>query len=237
MQARSRDELYRAFLDFIGAEIQRERHKVNRRMFSVFLWCFLVPAVVTASAMLLAKLHVLPGSARGYAGWLILIFPILYSLYVLSSEVLVEVPNAFRRGGMANTLNFAVRESEWRGRTWQEMRRLLGPTSDEWDFIIFSFRTDLEQLQNRVRYLTALAGAVFYLVMQGLDSMTGTEPSATFIKHPVLGWMEASDGDSMQYVGLALFLILLYLSGNQTYLSLRRYLVCAELAARESAKR
>ena len=43
-----------------------------------------------------------------------------------------------------------------------------------------------------------------------------------------------SESDSLQFVGLGLFLILLYLSGNQTYHSLRRYLVCAELAGRET---
>ena len=44
-----------------------------------------------------------------------------------------------------------------------------------------------------------------------------------------MGWIESSSNDFSQLVGLRLFLLLLYLSGNQTYHSLMRYLHCAEL--------
>lgn len=234
MRAHSPQETYQAFLDLIGADVQHERHKVNRRMFSVFLWCFLAPAVTVAGIIFLVKLNVLPRAARGYAGWLILVFPVLYSLYVLSAEVLVEMPNVFRKGGIANTLTSATREGEWRERVCESLRRGLGATREEWNWIIESFTVDLDQLQYRVRYLTALAGAVFFLITQGIDSLTGTsEPHTTFIKHPVLGMIEMGDADATQFVGLALFLVLLYLSGSQTYQSLKRYLGCAKLVVIE----
>jgi hypothetical protein len=233
MQNHSRQELYRAFIEFIRNDSQRERSAVNRRMLGVALWCFVLPTLVALSVLLLVKWNVLPPRARGFLDWLVLVFPVTYSVYFLSSEVLREVPAAFRRGGIANTLGQSLKEGEWRERVCEGMRRSLHASGDDWTWLTASFRMDLDSLQYRNRYLTALGGAVFFLIMQGIDSITDTDKT-TWIRDSVLGWVEAASySDLSQYVGLALFLVLLYLSGSQNYHSLQRYMHCAELLALE----
>jgi hypothetical protein len=221
-------EAYRSFLDFVGNDVQRERHRSNRRMLSVFFWCFLLPAVFAAFFLVMIKMGFLPRKARASLDWLILVFPVLYSLYILSSEFLTGIPSIFRRGGLAVSLNGAAKEGEWRDRVCDSLRTSFQFSEAEWSWIVESFRIDLDNIRHRTKYLTALAGAVFFLIMQGLDSLTDTAESTTWVKNPVFGWMETSTNVS-QFMALALFLVLLYLSGNQTYHALLRYLNSAEL--------
>jgi hypothetical protein len=230
-RSRSRQELYREFLEFIRQDLQRERKLAHRRMFSVILWCFILPAVVSITLLLLVKFRILPFSVRAYLDWMVLIFPVTYSLYILGSEVIAQVPAAFRRGGVANALGQSLKEAEWRERVGESMSRSMRASAQEWEWIMASFRVDLHSMQYRIRYLTALAGAVFFLIMQGIDSLTGTpvDPEAVLNRNPLMGWLESSSNDLGQFVGLALFLVLLYLSGNQTNQVIKRYLDCAEL--------
>ena len=111
------------------------------------------------------------------------------------------------------------------------MGRAIQAKKGDWAWLIANFKVDLEAMQQRTRYLTALAGAVFFLLMQGIDSIGGSEHEGpvSWSKNPLMGWIESSSNDVGQLVALALFLVLLYLSGIQTYHSLRRYLHCAEL--------
>jgi hypothetical protein len=230
---RSRNhDVYRDFVEFVRTDVQSERSRVNRRMFNVFFWCFLIPALASAAFLLLIKFHVLPRRARGMLDWMALIFPISYSLYILSSEVLAQVPAVFRKGGTSNVLGQSLKDTEWRERVCESMVRHVQASPDEWRWVVASFRIDLQAIQYRTRYLTALAGAVFFLLMQGIDTLgevTSDIPAAVWNKNPLMGWIESSSNDFSQLVGLALFLLLLYLSGNQTYHSLNRYLNCAEL--------
>ncbi|MGK5084136.1 hypothetical protein WDW37_12640 [Bdellovibrionota bacterium FG-1] len=231
--AKSREDIYRDFLEFVSVDIQRERLLVHRKMFHVFFWCFLLPALVSVSTLVLIKLHVLPLKAKAIRDWLVLIFPVSYSLYILGLEVLARVPVVLKRGGISGTLGQAAKESQWRERVRVEMDRAVRASTDQWKWIIENFRIDLAALQNRMRYLTALAGAVFFLIMQGIDSLgdgtSAVETSVSWTRNPITGWVETSAYDFSQFVGLLLFLGLLYLSGSQTYHSLRRYLHCAEL--------
>jgi len=222
-------EAYRVFLDFVGNDVQRERLYSNRRMFSVFLWCFLMPSVVSIAFLLLIKVGVFPRKARVNLDWLILVFPVFYSLYILSSEVLSGIPTIFRRGGLAASLKQAEREGQWRERVCDSLVTSVNLSESEWEWVLTSFRIDLENIRHRTKYLTALAGAVFFLVMQGIDSI-GDGAENLWLKNPLMGWAEATN-DISQLMALGLFLVLLYLSGSQTYHSLLRYLNCAELAS------
>ena len=233
MLNKTSQEAYRSLIEFIGLDSQRDRHLVNRRMLSVFFWCFLLPAVVTAGMLLFMKLGILPRRTRSYLDLIILIFPVIYSVYFLSSQVLVEVPAAFRRGGIATTLGESLKESQWRENVCEGMRRELLFSSEQWDWVIASFKMDLRRLQNRTRHLTALAGAVFFLIMQGIDLLGGEDKKVSWVKDAVFGWVEASGNDTTQFLALGLFLVLLYLSGTQTSHSLERYLSCAELMKME----
>jgi len=221
-------EAYRAFLEFVGGDVQRERSRSNRRMFSVFLWCFLMPVAISIVGLLLIKVGVFPRKARTNLDWLILVFPVLYSLYILSSEVLTGIPSMFKKGGLAGSLKQAAQDGEWRERVCDSMVSSLHFSEHEWEWIVKSFRIDLENMRHRTKYLTVLAGAVFFLVMQGIDSL-GDNTESIWLKNPMMGWVEATN-DISQLMALALFLVLLYLSGNQTYHSLSRYLNTTELA-------
>jgi hypothetical protein len=229
---RSKTDTYREFIDFVRQDLQRERMAVHRRMFNVFVWCFALPAAFTIALLVLIKLHWLPRTARAYLEWMVLIFPVCYSLYVLSSEVVAQMPVVLRRGGLHGTLGQALKEAEWRERTRESMERAVQAAPGEWPWIVESFRVDLRALQYRTRYLTVLAGAVFFLIMEGIDSLGGAalETSVSWVRNPITGWTETSTYDVSQFIGLTLFLVLLYLSGNQSYQALLKYLDCAELS-------
>jgi hypothetical protein len=234
MQGRSRSEIYRDFIEFVQSECQREQSFVNRRMFSVFLWCFLLPVVVSVTVLLLAKFHIVPMRIRSYLDWLILIFPVSYSIYFLSFEVLRSAPQKLRGGGVVSALGDSLKEAKWRDETTLAMVKGVRATPEDWSWIISNFKIDLERMQNRTRQLTILAGAVLFLIMQGIDSISSEEPSVTWIKNPIVGWMELEATHMSEFVGLGLFLVLLYLSGSQTYYTLQRYLGCAQLVQRET---
>lgn len=229
---KTRSELYREFLEFIREDIQRERHQAHRRMLSAFFWCFLLPVALSASILALIRIGWLPRSTRAQLDWVLLIFPVIYTLYVLGSEVMSQIPAAFRKGGLASSLNPSLKELEWRTRVTGAMRDSIqspgGISRDDWAWVAQSFRIDLRAMNYRTGYLTALAGAVFFLIMQGIDTLGGEE-KVTWVKSPFTGWVETGTSDFSQFVGLGLFLMLLYLSGNQTQRAVARYLDCVEL--------
>lgn len=236
--ARTREELYQSFIDFVGNDIQRERRHANRRMIYVFIWCFFLPAVFSATILLLIRFQIFPRWAKSYADSLILVFPVLYSLYILSFEVLAEIPSVFRRGGIVTTLSHAAKEGQWRRRICDGIQSGIPATAEEWKWVVTSFRMDLNGLKQRTGHMTALAGAVFFLIMHGIDSLGDTTvPRQPPTPNMVLGWVEAANNDISQMVALALFLGLFYLSGSQTYYSLNRYMNCAELVLIDISKR
>ncbi len=218
-----RKQLYSEYLAFVHSSNLKDQMDVNRRIRSVFLWCFLIPVVVVALVLLLVNRGILPRAFRSYQDWILLIFPVLYSLYFLSSQVISGIPNAFRKGGFGLTLNQASREAEWRILQCESMESSLKFRPEEWGWVISNIEEDLERLQMRVRHLTALAGAVFYLIMQGIDSLTFDSPTYPAAVPDLTG------SSSSQWVGLVLFLLLLYLSGQQNVQTIRRFLGCARL--------
>jgi hypothetical protein len=235
-----RHELYRSFLEFVGNDVQRERKRVNRRILGVFLWCFVLPAIVSLACLVLVRFGIFPHSIRNHLDRLILLFPVVYSLYVVGAEMANGLPIMFRRGGIASSLGDSVKESEWRDRVCREMVEQVPAAADEWRWISASFAMDLQQLRARNRFLTALAGAVFYLLMQGIDYLGDLEPAHLMYSGSPLGQAGVDLTSPLpidfsqaipQFVGLALFLVLLYLSGNQTYQALVRYLHSAKLVA------
>jgi hypothetical protein len=221
-------DIYRTFLEFVGNDLQSERRVANRRMLSVFIWCFLAPVVLSVLIILLVKLGALPPRARANLDWLILICPVVYSLYILGSEVITGIPSIFRRGGLVVSLKDAQKQGEWRDRVCSAMIALPLKAAD-WEWVVASFRIDLRNILYRAKYLTALAGAVFFLIFQGIDSLTEV-PDLNMLRNPGFGWLETSN-ELSELMALILVLVLLYLSGSQAYQSLVRYLDCVELVA------
>lgn len=230
MRETSSLELYRDFLDFVRSDLQSERRLGIRRMFNVFLWCFVLPAGVSILWMVLIKTGLLPRWTGRYLDWVIVGFPLAFVLYILIIDLLHDMPEAFRRGGMSATLGRTLDNAKWRDRVCEEMReRFLAKHSENWPWLIRTFEVDLKNIQYRTRYLTALAGAVFFLLLQGLDYLDEPAAPVAWTRASILSWFETSSSHFVQFTGLGLFLVLLYLSGNQTYHSLMRYLQCAEL--------
>ena len=234
MNVKPRQEIYGEFIDFVRNYNQRERYLVNQKMLSVFFWCFFLPALVSATLFLLVTYKVLPYSVKTHLDLVILVFPVLYSLYFLGSEVLADAPAAFKRGGIATTLGQSLKESIWRDDVCQGLGKSVHAQTGDWEWIAASFRMDLKRLQYRNGYLTILAGAVFFLIMQGIDYLTDDANKVTLVKEPLIGWVEMSNNNFTQFIGLALFLVLLYLSGTQTRDRLQRYQDCAELMILQS---
>lgn len=229
METRSRPELYREFLEFVRKDLQGQRKTVTRRIFNVFLWCFLIPATLSLILLTLVRFSILPRSISRYMDWLILVFPILYSIYILSIEVLSEMPLVFRRGGIGTTLAQAGKDCEWRSRNAAEMRKAFSLSLDQWRWISANFAVDLKAIHHRAKYLTGLAGAVFFLLMQGIDQLGDPDADTIMAYQSLQNFVQASTNNVAQFIGLALFLVLLYLSGTQTYHSLKRYQDCVEL--------
>jgi hypothetical protein len=223
-----RRSLYHRYLEFVQAAHQKDRMDVNRRMRSVFVWCFLAPVVTVAVVVLLVNFGILPRAFRSYQDWILLFFPVLYSLYFLGSQVLSGVPEAFRRGGFGVTLGQAAQEADWRIEVCGAMEKEFEWSDDEWHWVVANAEEDLERMQMRTRHLTALAGAVFFLIMQGIDSLTNDNAFTVLAADPTAT-------TSSEWIGLALFLLLLYLSGQQSVQILRRYLSCARFV-REQKK-
>ncbi|MBS1961851.1 MAG: hypothetical protein JST04_06530 [Bdellovibrionales bacterium] len=224
-----RRSVYRRYLEFVQTAHQKDRLDVNRRMRSVFVWCFLAPVVAVALVILMVNFGVLPRVFRSYQDWILLVFPVLYSLYFLGSQVLSSVPDAFRKGGFGMTLGQAAREADWRIEVCSAMERELAFNGDDWQWVMANAEEDLERMQMRNRHLTALAGAVFFLIMNGIDSLTNDSSFTVVAADP-------TSTTSSEWIGLALFLLLLYLSGQQSVQTLRRFLSCARLVQRQLPK-
>jgi hypothetical protein len=232
----SRSDLYRDFLDVILSESNRQRNAHQRRMVHVFLWCFVIPALLVLGIAVLVQLKVLPRKFRLYLDWISLIFPVLYAFYFLGAEVVSQLPRVFRLGGVSLTLAHCQEQNLWRSQVCSLLaaKRPLALTED-WRWVSSAFQMDLDALQYRARYLTALAGAVFFLIMQGLDSITGESkwpagPDPTggvsLLPPDVLFY-----GNLGQFIGLGLFLVLLYLSSSQNVQQLKRFKGCVDLLA------
>lgn len=228
MQGKGRFELYREFTEFVSNDVQRERRKLNRRMIYVLFWCFIAPAFLTLILLVLIRLGVLPWRTKAIADAMLIIFPVLYGVYVLGSEVLLEIPAVLKRGGLSATLSHSVRETEQRMKTCEDLRRAVHADSDQWHWIISNFTIELERFLYRIRFLTGMAGVVFFLILQGVDLLADPDAAIPVVSHPATG-LVLVPAEWTQYMGLLIFLVLFYLSGTQTYHSLKRYRECAEL--------
>jgi hypothetical protein len=234
MHKKSRQELYREFLQFVEKDARSLRRSSNRRMVSVFLWCFIFPALISLVTIVGIRVGWLPSFLRAYLEWVILLFPVLYSLYILGTEVLRDVPAAFRRGGVAGTLRQFEQESHWRDKTCADLKAAIQASSQDWGWVVFCFARDLDALKYRNRYLSVLSAAVFFIILEGLDMIGGdAEGVAAFSPQDMLRLFGQFSGQVSQLIALSLFLLLLYMAGMQLRHLLLRYQMCAQLLAED----
>ncbi len=209
-------ELYARFLRAIEQENSKDRFLSAKRMRTFFFWCLGVPLVVFLAATILIRVGAFPSSLRGALGWILILFPVLYSVFFLFSEVIRDAPRVLRLGGVGNVLGQFEREQLWRQAVTDQLRSQVGGVPAQWMEITRLFRADLDSLRDRYRYLSVLSGAVFFFLMTGLDVLEDLPRATT-----------AADGP-LGYFSLLVFSLLFYLSGTQSVRILSRFLPCAE---------
>ncbi|MCC7442306.1 MAG: hypothetical protein IT285_11770, partial [Bdellovibrionales bacterium] len=187
MQHKTRTELYRDFIQFVQRDTQRERTAFKQRMIQVLVWCFVLPAVASALVAIFQKAGVFPMRYQRYGDWMILLFPVTYAGYFLVFKGFSDKPALLAKGagGFAGNLGQALRQSEWRDRIAAELGRVVPARLEDWPWIAANFRMDLSALKDRTKFLTALAGAVFFLIFQGID-LLGPEPARMVDQSPAV---------------------------------------------------
>ena len=222
---------YEQFVNWVQNDMKKDRFLVNRKIFSVVIWCLIFPSVVLLVLFALRKYQWI-GPMR-YADLLIFMPPFLYTLYSLW-PTLREIPKVFRKGGLNALLDESLKEVEWREKTSAKIKTDLKLTTKEWDLISFHLNADLLRMAQQNRYMSILAAVVLFFMFQFLDLGAGSEvPIESNSAILVKAWVDQFSQWSIQVFSLGLFSALFYLSGLQFQRYLSRYLVCIERILKE----
>jgi len=225
---------YEQFVNWVQNDMKKDRFLVNRKIFSVVLWCLILPSLILIVLFALRKYQWI-GNVR-YADLIIFLPPFAYALYSLWPTIR-EVPKVFRKGGLNALLDESLKEVEWREKTSTKMKDELKLTPKEWDLVAFHLRADLQRMTQQNRYMSILACVVLFFMFQFLDLGAGNEVvldagAANLVK----AWVDQFSQWSVQVFSLALFSSLFYLSGLQFQRYLNRYLVCIERVQMDSVR-
>ena len=88
---------YEQFVNWVQNDMKKDRFLVNRKVFSVVIWCLIFPSVVLVVLFALRKYQWI-GPMR-YADIIIFLPPFAYALYSLWPTIR-EIPKVFRKGGL-----------------------------------------------------------------------------------------------------------------------------------------
>ena len=217
---------YSQFAQWVQEDLKKDRVLVNRKVFSVVLWCLILPALISMTLYGLRK-YLIIDQVR-YADGIVFLPPFAYSLYSLW-PTLRELPRVFHKGGIGALLEESMREVEWREKTVNKLNSDLKFTAKEWKLISFHLQHDIERMKDQNRYLTILTGVVLFFMFQFLDLGSSgdivREAGATGL---VKNWVDQFSQWSIQVFSLFLFSALFYLSGLQFQKYLTRYWVCVK---------
>lgn len=222
---------YEHFVNWVQNDMKKDRFIVNRKVFSVVIWCLIFPSAVLMVLFALRKYQWI-GPMR-YADLIVFLPPFAYALYSLWPTV-KEIPKVFKKGGLNALLDESLKEVEWREVTSSRLKNDLKLTLKEWDLIAFHLRADMLRMAQQNRYMSILAAVVLFFMFQFLDLGAGNEiilepNSANIVK----AWVDQFSQWSVQVFSLGLFSSLFYLSGLQFQRYLSRYLVCIERVLKE----
>lgn len=222
---------YEQFVNWVQNDMKKDRFLVNRKVFSVVVWCLIFPSVVLLVLFALRKYQWI-GPMR-YVDLLVFLPPFAYALYSIWPTIR-EIPKAFRKGGLNALLDESLKEVEWRERSANKLKSDLNFTAKEWDLIAFHLRSDIVRMTQQNRYMSILAAVVLFFMFQFLDLGTGNEvmvePTSVNL---VKVWVDQFSQWSVQVFSLGLFSALFYLSGLQFQRYLSRYLTCLERILKE----
>ena len=217
---------YQQFVVWVQSDMNKDRVIVNRKVFSVVLWCLILPTILSLVVYGLRKYQIVP--TFRYLDTLIFLPPFIYALYSLW-PTLRELPRVFRKGGLGAILEESAKEVEWRELTAVKMQAEVKLTPKEWKSVSFHLKHEIGRLNDQNRYMTILSTVVLFFMFQFLDLGGGVDaPMEASPTGMVKAWVDQFSQWGVQIFSLLLFSALFYLSGLQFQRYLHRYWVCLE---------
>ncbi len=221
-----RAEQYHRFTLWIQEDLKSDRVTVNKKVFSVVIWCLILPALIILASGFLKKYQL--GISDRYIDSIVFLPSLVYALYSFW-PALKSIPETFKKGGLSAMLSESVREVRWREKTVQKLNQEFKLSLYEWKNISFHLESDLSRMTDQNRYMTILTAAVLFFMYQFLE--LGTVSSEQVVSSPAelpKLWVDQFTSWTIQLFSLVLFSSLFYLSGFQFQRYLRRYLVCVQ---------
>jgi hypothetical protein len=216
---------YQQFVNWVQQDMNKDREIVNRKVFSVVLWCLIFPVMLSLLVYGLRKYQILVGPVR-YLDTFIFLPPFLYALYSLW-PTLRDLPRVFRKGGLGAMLEGSAKEVEWREKTATRIQTEIQLTPKEWKIVSFHLEQEMIRLQDQNRYMTILSAVVLFFMFQFLDLGGAIEtPLEASPAGMIKVWVAQFSQWGIQIFSLSLFSALFYLSGLQFQRYLQRYWVC-----------
>jgi hypothetical protein len=222
---------YHQFMIWVQTDMNKDRVIVNRKVFSVVLWCLILPVLLSFVLYGMRKHQLIMGFR--YFDNFIFLPPFLYALYSLWPTIR-DVPRVFRKGGLGAMLDASSKEVEWRENTAQRLSQEVKLTGREWERVSFHLDHEISRLHDQNRYMTVLSTVVLFFMFQFLDlGGVADGPVEAGPTGMVKAWVDQFSQWGIQIFSVLLFSALFYLSGLQFQRYLQRYRVCVERIAQE----
>ncbi len=229
-------EHYRSFIKFVDGDVRSKKASMNRQMLRLLGWSFVLPVLFIFTATVLIKVGMVSGEYKKYFDWLLLLCPLLYSVYLVGSDYFKDFGKVFKSNGSSSMVRRAIKEAEWREGIVAGFHQKLGFSKGDWAIIRGHFKAEIELSKKRNVYLTILAGSVLFFAFNGLELLDNSGPNLSTMLladrvHPgifvvlIQGFLESLAQGSV----LILFLILFYFSSHQITSALEKYLDCIDL--------
>ena len=225
---------YQQFVNWVQKDMNKDRVIVNRKVFSVVLWCLILPIILSLCVYGLRKYQILVGPFH-YLDTFIFLPPFSYALYSLW-PTLRDLPRVFRKGGLGAMLEGSAKEVEWREKTAARIQTEIQLTPKEWQVVSFHLEQEMVRLQDQNRYMTILSTVVVFFMFQFLDLggaiETPLEATPTAL---IKVWVAQFSQWGIQIFSLTVFAALFYLSGLQFQRYLLRYWVCLKRVSEQGS--
>ncbi len=222
-------EVYSKFVKWVQEDMNKTRNLVNRKVFSLVLWCLVIPAILSLAMYGLRKFQIM--TSFRYVDLVLFLPPFLFTIFYLW-PTFRDLPRAFRMGGLGSLLEESSGEVKWSEETSARMSKELPLTGEEWRVISFHLSEQIKRMESKNRYLSSLVAVVLFFMYQFLDIGGGVEEIR---EAGVLGvfksWVDQLSQWGAQIFGIILFSLLFYLSGLQLQKHLVRYETCVKRLA------
>ena len=222
-------EVYSKFVKWVQEDMNNTRNLVNRKVFSLVLWCLVIPAILSLAMYGLRKFQIM--TSFRYVDLVLFLPPFLFTIFYLW-PTFRDLPRVFRMGGLGSLLEESSGEVKWSEETAARMSKELPLTGGEWRIISFHLSEQIKRMESKNRYLSSLVAVVLFFMYQFLDIGGGAE---VIQESGVLGvfknWVEQLSQWGAQIFGIILFSLLFYLSGLQLQKHLVRYETCVKRLA------